>query len=167
MYDIRFRDAVQQWRSAIRHVSFVIACSILQTVLTLQQMNCATGSTTTTYKVKTEESWGKTGIFKLDHTQRKTRAVRRCKKVKEKMWYSQCTGRSKEQILAQIGQVLRLCKCKKTFSFRGLCSPPGQQLYPWTPLGALSSDLCYRLTLCAHHVPLKLWPSICPCLSGM
>ena len=51
----------------------------------------------------------------------------------------------KKQILRQIGQLLRLCKCKKRH-------------WSGVLLGALPPDSRYRLALRSHHVTLKVWP---------
>jgi len=64
-----------------------------------------------------------------------------------------------KQFLRQLGQLLRLCKCKKKRSASGASPPlthwPGAP--PFDPLRALPPDLCYRF---AHRQTLILNPSV-------
>jgi len=71
----------------------------------------------------------------------------------------------KKPILWQICQLLRLCKCKKAFSFRKASPPdfPRQGLCPWNPLGTLPQTPRYRFLFGAHNVALnsERGPPVC------
>ena len=49
---------------------------------------------------------------------------------------------AQKQILGQIGQLLKLCKCKKAFSFMGLRPTPSPEALPLDTAGGSAPDPC-------------------------